>query len=341
MIGIEEVIIRKLAHHKISSEERNTIISDTLFDFSNEDEESVLKKLLLKPFTNHATTFEFHHEVDLKYNVLFNLVKNIYLEEEFISNSKDVAQHLVSVSKHPNIKDGDLFIAKFEDVKVGNKYIDGVGIYKFEEKENFIETSVESNSLTRKFRKGIGNKKPDKACLILFTKEPFTLLIIDNNTKETDYWHNDFIQHKSKNDYVNNTHNCLTITKDFITSQIQNEFEVTKTDQIDLLNRSVDYFKNHETFEKQKFEKEVFQDSEMINSFRKFDNNYRHENEIALIDNFKISPQVVKKQARVFKSVLKLDKNFHIYIHGNKELIKQGVEKDGRKYYKIYYENEI
>lgn len=28
-------------------------------------------------------------------------------------------------------------------------------------------------------------------------------------------------------------------------------------------------------------------------------------------------------------------------FHGNKELIEQGVEKDGRKYYKIYYENEI
>jgi hypothetical protein len=48
----------------------------------------------------------------------------------------------------------------------------------------------------------------------------------------------------------------------------------------------------------------------------------------------------VKKQARVFKSVLKLDKNFHIYIHGNRELIEQGVEKDGRKFYKIYFEKE-
>jgi len=48
----------------------------------------------------------------------------------------------------------------------------------------------------------------------------------------------------------------------------------------------------------------------------------------------------VKKQARIFKTVLKLDKNFRIYIHGNRELIEQGVEKDGRKYYKIYFEQE-
>jgi hypothetical protein len=58
-------------------------------------------------------------------------------------------------------------------------------------------------------------------------------------------------------------------------------------------------------------------------------------------DSFEISTQAVKKQARIFKSVLKLDKNFHIYIHGNRDMIEQGVEKDGRKYYKIYFENEI
>ena len=42
----------------------------------------------------------------------------------------------------------------------------------------------------------------------------------------------------------------------------------------------------------------------------------------------------------LFKSILKLDKNFHIYIHGNSELIRRGEEKDGRKFYKIYFENE-
>ena len=78
----------------------------------------------------------------------------------------------------------------------------------------------------------------------------------------------------------------------------------------------------------------------MIKSFQNFDEIYREENEIELDDNFDISAQAVKKQARVFKSVLKLDKNFHIYIHGNRELIEQGVEKDGRKFYKIYFEEE-
>ena len=56
---------------------------------------------------------------------------------------------------------------------------------------------------------------------------------------------------------------------------------------------------------------------------------------------FDISSAAVKRQSRVFKSVLKLDKNFHIYIHGDRQLIERGTEKDGRKYYKIYYRDEF
>ncbi|MCC6583451.1 MAG: nucleoid-associated protein, partial [Chitinophagales bacterium] len=38
--------------------------------------------------------------------------------------------------------------------------------------------------------------------------------------------------------------------------------------------------------------------------------------------------------------VLKLDRNFHIYIHGNTEMIQQGIDEDGRKFYKIFYQEE-
>jgi hypothetical protein len=62
---------------------------------------------------------------------------------------------------------------------------------------------------------------------------------------------------------------------------------------------------------------------------------------VDLQDRFAISADAVKRQARVFKSVLKLDKNFHIYIHGDRNKIEQGVDENGRKFYKIYYEQEL
>ena len=85
---------------------------------------------------------------------------------------------------------------------------------------------------------------------------------------------------------------------------------------------------------------QLFEEFYLIESFQKFNQTYRQENEVELADNFKISSQAVKKQSRIFKSVLKLDRNFDIYIHGDKNLIEKGTEKDGRKYYKIYYQEE-
>lgn len=85
---------------------------------------------------------------------------------------------------------------------------------------------------------------------------------------------------------------------------------------------------------------DVFQHSEVIDNFNQFKEKYANENHVVLDNDFDISTQAVKKQLKVFKSILKLDKNFHIYIHGSKDLIEKGTDKDGRKFYKIFYEQE-
>lgn len=38
--------------------------------------------------------------------------------------------------------------------------------------------------------------------------------------------------------------------------------------------------------------------------------------------------------------MLKLARDFHIYIHGDRNKIQQGVDEKGRKFYKTYYEQE-
>ncbi len=339
MIQIEGTLIRNLILHRVGSEEDNSVINEKAIRIE-EEEEAVFKKALLKPFTSHAQTYEFRHEVGIGYNVLFNLAKNLFEGEDFTAISKDILRHLAASSGHPNIKSGDVFIAKFDGIRVNNRELEALGIYKYEDKESFIETTLSENSVNYAIRRGIGGKKPDKACLILFTEEPYTLLIIDNTSGETAYWQDDFIHHRLKNDHVNNTHHFMNMTKEFIANQIPNDFEVSKADQIDLLNRSVDYFKKREIFDKQEFETEVFSDPNVIDAFQLFDQGYRQEKEIEIHDKFEIAAQTVKKQSRIFKSVLKLDKNFHIYIHGNRDLIENGEEANGKKYYKLYYDEE-
>jgi hypothetical protein len=131
------------------------------------------------------------------------------------------------------------------------------------------------------------------------------------------------------------------MTKNFITEQLPKDYEIPKADQIDLLNRSVQFFKDNTEFDRDRFAQEVFQTEEVMGSFQRFGERFQEDRAVELQDNFAISADAVKKQARVFKSVLKLDKNFHIYIHGDRNKIEQGVDDSGRKYYKIYYEQEL
>jgi hypothetical protein len=50
----------------------------------------------------------------------------------------------------------------------------------------------------------------------------------------------------------------------------------------------------------------------------------------------------MQDQAKKFvRSVIKLDKNFHLYVHGRRDRIEQGFDQEKKmKYYKLWYESE-
>ena len=338
MIEFKGASIQELYFQKIKEEPQTNHLVQSEFSPS---EEEILKGIFLKPFENAVTTYQFKHDVDLQLNVLYQLSQKMQESAEFGATCEGIAAHLRSSSRHPNIKEGELFIVRFSELIFGTEIMEGLGIFKVEKKNTFLETPDWTKEPSLLFKEGIGEQKLDKACLILFTPEPYTILAYDNNSSEAIYWKNDFIHLDFKKDHVNDTNHFLQMTKTYITDQMPEEFEVSKTDQIDLLNKSIKYFKEAETFDKGEFELSVFgQEDEAINSFRYFDQQYQNEMDLELSENFKIAANSVKKQARIFKSVLKLDKNFHVYIHGNRELIERGQDSDGRKYYKIYYQNE-
>lgn len=340
MIVIDEAKFENLIVHRIGNQEHESVLGDKTIGCTD-DQFILIKRVLLKPFMTHAYTFEFTHEVDLANNVLFQLAKSIRDGGDFMVDSQKIAQHLIAMSKDADTKEGDLFIATFNDVKFNGSAYRALGIYKFEDKESYMETTVgDDNELHFAIRKGLNSKKPDKAVLVLFTEDPFTLFVIDNNKGEADVWGQDFIKYQAKEDFVNHTTDFLTMTNEFIKDRFPQEYEVDKIDQIDLMNRSADYFKNHDVFNKDEFEQNVLGSEELVTSFNNFDEQYRDQNDLTMEDTFKIADQAVKKQNKNFKGIVKLDKNFHIYIHGGRDQIEKGEEEDGRKYYKLYYDEE-
>lgn len=309
-----------------------------------------LRERLLTYFLSSFTSSEFFHFTstndDFNLNPLFQFSAEIFQSaKNFHVKTVSIAKHLYEVSLHPHIKSGDLFVVYFTNLHLDGKTTEAIGIFKSESKHSLLKlTTKKDGNVHLDLEQGINLEKLDKACLIynLDQEKGFRLSIIDRSSKssEAQYWKDLFLRVVAVNNDFQSTKNVLDVARHFVLDQIADEFEVSKADQITYLNKSINYFKKHEEFNKKEFEQEVFEDQELIKSFRKFDNNFRKQFDIDNEDNFEISAEVVKKQSRVFKSVLKLDRNFHIYIHGDRELIERGVEKDGRKFYKIYYTSE-
>ncbi len=317
-------------------------LSDDLTDFKDVEEQI---NGLIKNNFKMEELYQFFFLPSLELNPIYQFVKSIFQDKNtFVEQTKNTGRFLYDKSVHPQIKGGELGVLLFSDCQLDGKSVDCIGLFKSENKESILKIDTVKSGYELTEIKGINTKKLDKGCLIFNTEKEngYILSVVDNTNKrnEAQYWMNDFLGVKPIANEYHQTNQFLGITKQFVTKQLDNEFEINKADKIDLLNRSVDYFKKHDQFDKEEFETEVFNDLNLIESFRQFDKIYRNENEIELDDNFVISAPAVKKQARAFKSVLKLDKNFHIYIHGNRDLIEQGVDKDGRKYYKIYYDEE-
>lgn len=326
----------KLLEEGILISEQETKIEDATKDY--------LLKYFLSAFKTEEM-YHFNHSVTLDMNEVYTIVRRMFSDRtRFVEDSQQLARLLYEYSTHPKIKPGELNIACFSEADFGGEIVDAVGILKSENDVPFIKMKGNSGNYSIKHDFGFELKGIDKGCIIFNTQEDdgYRVLIVDNTNRSAEavYWKDEFLQVAPVSDEFYQTNQFMGIAKNFVVKQLSEDFEVSKADKIDLLNRSVEYFKEHGNFDKNQFENEVFQQDDMINSFRSFNDSWLSDNQLELPDNFEISPQAVKKQARVFKSVLKLDKNFHIYIHGSKDLIERGTETDGRKYYKIYYHTE-
>ena len=286
--------------------------------------------------------YAFQHSSSLDYNEVYSFSRTLFNDSTtFYDQSVRIAKHLFEVSLHPKIKPGELYTAFFTGIEDDEQPLHAIGLFKAENRSLFADLQPKDEDLALELREGVELAKIDKGCLILnrAAEKGFELLIFDSNGKgeEAQFWKDKFLGVLiQQNEYVQ-TQEFLTITKNFVTQQMPGEFEVSKTEQIDILNRSMDYFKTHGSFDRSEFETEVLHHENLIHSFRKFD----QENRMEPLEEFDISREAVKRQARVFKSVIKLDKNFHIYVHGDRELIEKGFDEALQKhYYKIYFDHE-
>jgi len=323
-------------------------LSDQPLVLKDELINSLLKQYFLSPFEKVNEVYHLMHSSDLNLNEIYSFATQVFDDKsKFHEVSEQIAKYLYKVATHPKIKSGELYVAYFRGVQIEGELLDAIGIFKSENKETYLKVYPDQGGFQVDYEENAINiNKLDKGVLIFNTQKEngYKVVVVDKATSGQDaavYWKDEFLQLKIRNDNFNQTNNTLSIYKNFVTNKIDEDFEVTKADKIDLLNRSMKYFKDKETFDLDEFAGEVIGNPQAIASFKSYKQQYEDEYETPIADSFEISNNAVKKQARVYKSVLKLDKNFHIYIHGNKELIEKGFDDDKHmNYYKVYFKEE-
>lgn len=334
----------KITVHKVG----NKINQESLILLQEElkledDMKVLLQDFFLKNFKSEEQ-FRFYSDSYLVNNPVYSSVSEIFEDKnKFVWESENLAKHLYEITENPRVQSGELFIVYFEGEENadGNK-IDSIGIFKTENKNPFLKIFPQNETFEIEKDYGIGLSKLDKGALIYNNdKESGYILSVVDNNKNGDmyYWFEDFLKVKQRDDEYFHTQETLTVYKDFITQKLPEEFEVSKADQADFLNKSINFFKEKEEFKYDDFVNEVLQDESVIESFSNFKSDYEQDMQISISEDFPINNQAVKKQQRHFKSIIKLDKNFHIYIHGDRKMIETGQDDKG-KFYRLYFEQE-
>ena len=349
MITYFETSLNQISVHRVGNKVQDEfyILSEQPLNIEDEVLKSLLIKYFLPPFEKTNEVYRFTHSSgDLNLNELFHFSSMMFSDEaSFHELSGNIAKYLYEISNHPKIKAGELYIGYFKDLQMEGELLDAIGIFKSESKESYLKVNPGQGGFALSYEEdAINIQKLDKGCLIFNTEkeEGYRVMLIDQtNRNDTAYWKDDFLKLKIRNDSFNKTNATLGVYKNFITNKLDDEFDISKADKIDLLNRSMKYFKEKDSFDLDEFSEEVIENPKAIESFKKFSREYNEEFDAGIDQPFDISGAAVKKQSRVFKSVLKLDRNFHIYIHGNKELIEKGFDDDkSMNYYKVYFKEE-
>lgn len=325
------------------NKDENIVFSSSLVDLAKASLRMSLMQYFFAPFKSNEY-FRFCHDSNINLNETYIYCSKIFDNpENLYKQSVHLAKHLYNQSTHPKIKGGEFYVVYFKDCIIDGDTVDAVGLFKSENKDTFLKVLRQNGNFNLESEKGINIKKLDKGCLI-FNKEKengYVVAVVDNTNKgvEAQYWIDDFLHVRPRKDEYSNTQNIMSMAKSFVTKELPKEYEMSKADQIELLNKSLDFFKSKETFNLNDFANEVIAQPEVIKKFQQYKQEYEETNDIAIDNQFAISDAARKKQQRSYKRVIHLDKKIQIIIDGNSDNVEHGKDARGN-YYKVYYNEE-
>ncbi|MBK8506349.1 MAG: nucleoid-associated protein [Saprospiraceae bacterium] len=345
-MNTENTVIESIVVHEIGdkSHQQDLVLSKQLLA-PDSDELDLLKRF----FLDHFKAQEYYNfrmaSPSVPTSRIYQPVAEVFEDPtKLMASSYQIARFLYAYTESDMLGHGYLFMTYFKDIMVGDELTDAIGLFFCQSEDLFLTPENIGTNPQLRFSSGTFTGKQEIACLIFDTDEEdgYKIDVIDRSkkNKEGQLWRDLFLQLKPADDDFFKTSHLMGLTKSFVDHQLPMEFEVARKEQLDYLDKSIDYFKNQDHYSEQDFAGHIFDDFAMTKSFGDYRRSYEDNHNVELPTDFEINEHAVKKQAKNFKSVLKLDRNFHIYIHGDRSMIERGVDDSGRKFYKIYYQSE-
>ena len=348
MITRKNASISKFIIHKVGNKFNDTknAFSEKVVDF-DEASYDLMLPFLLRPFSSLVQSHRFNHHADISLNEINSYSTQLFNDDDaFIDISKHIVNHLYEQSTSAQIKTGDVLVVMFEGIEYRDMTTNAIGIFKIESKVNFFQTYLENNSYDVLVQKGISSKKVDKGCLILnqADTEGKIILTVDNNSYDAQYWINQFLNIKYADDANNHTQQYIELCKEFSTEVLKTSFSIQ--DKNTFLAKAVDFFKENEIVNVERFKEEVLHDEKAIKLFEDYKKEYEGEQNLIIRNQFDIAEAVVKKEKKKIKTEIKLDTNIQIKLDidapdASAEYMERGFDDDKKMYYyKVFFNVE-
>lgn len=338
---IKKVIVHGIGNKSLSEEVRLSGSEVRLTENVNET--------LVTFFDNckmSDATYQFFHESDeLDLNPMFVYASRIFDNADaFKDTSSNIAKQLYESSDHPKIHSGELIVVLFENCDYDDEKCEALGLFKSESKDKYLDLSYEGGSYTFVENEGLNVNTLEKGAVVFNTQREsgYCVKILMRSSKQVDarYWMNDFLHVKQIDDAFYKTQKMISLTKGFVREVLGDDESVSRIERAEVMTRVSDYFSTNDSFDRESFCNKVFKDQRQVDGFEQYKEEILGEDN-SLSQPFEINKPLVKKQAKVFKNVIKLDRNFYIYVHGGEGLIKKGYDEEtGLEYYQLYFKKE-
>jgi len=344
MLNFGQARLDKLSVHFVGNKQKQEKLRLTEHTYQlNEDAlENLLKKYFTQPFKGDQA-FCFAEES----SAVSACVRKIFESPaEFHAQSKEMAQWLYECATHNRIKSGEFYVAYFSNVILEEEVVEAIGIFKSENKDPFLKVYPKGTEANITSDEGININKLDKGCIVLNTHadKGYQVFMVDQSGRihEAMYWKTDFLNLKHVDSAYFATAQYMELMKSFSEDVLSFENNVPREEQLQFLRKSADYFQEKQAFDIDEFKQEVIIEPELAETFNEYKQAFEEERAMPAMDRFQISNKAVERNSnKFFRSVIKLDKNFHVYVHGNANFIERGFDADsGLNFYKLYYKEE-